>query len=82
MAHCTLPAGGVSKPVQHRIVEAFWFCLGGDGEVWRKPDEREVTPFSPGVSLTIPSGTCFQLNDGNTPPDREGPHIRRIENCA
>jgi quercetin dioxygenase-like cupin family protein len=36
LAHCTLPPGGVSKPVYHRTVEEIWYCIKGDGEVWRK----------------------------------------------
>ena len=69
MAHCTLPAGGISKPVHHRTVEEMWYCIEGDGEVWRRQDDREeVTHFIPGVSLTIPTGTHFQFrNTGETP---------------
>jgi mannose-6-phosphate isomerase-like protein (cupin superfamily) len=69
MAHCILPAGGVSKPVHHRTVEEIWYCIDGDGEVWRKQDDwEEVTRFFPGVSLTIPTGTHLQFhNTGETP---------------
>ena len=38
LAHCTLPLGGVPKPVYHRTVEEIWYCIKGDGEVWRKQD--------------------------------------------
>lgn len=69
LAHCTLPPGGVSKPVYHRTVEEIWYCIEGDGKVWRRQDEREeVTSFSTGVSLTIPTGTHFRFrNTGDTP---------------
>jgi len=51
MAHCTLLAGGVSKPVHHRTVEEIWYCVEGDGEVWRKQGDREeVTLFSLGLA--------------------------------
>ena len=69
LAHCTLRAGGISKPIYHRTVEEIWYCLEGEGEVWRKQDDREeVTRFVPGVSLTIPKRTRFQFrNQGDRP---------------
>ena len=69
VVHCSLPVGGVSIPVEHRTVEEVWFFLAGAGQVWRKQSEREqVLEVSPGVSLTIPLGTRFQLrNTGEVP---------------
>lgn len=69
LAHCTLPVGGVSRPVYHRTVEEIWYFLDGEGEVWRKLDEKqEVVRVHQGVSLTIPVGTHFQFrNSGDVP---------------
>ena len=69
LAHCTLPVGGVSKPVYHRTVEEIWYFLEGKGEVWRKQDENEeVVTVYQGVSLTIPVGSHFQFrNTGDVP---------------
>ena len=64
VAHCTLPVGAVSIPVEHRSVEEAWFFLAGTGQVWRKQGEREqVLEVSPGISLTIPLGTQFQFRN-------------------
>lgn len=69
LAHCTLPVGGVSSAVYHKTVEEIWYFLEGQGQVWRKKDDREeVVDVVPGVSLTIPTGTRFQFrNTGNQP---------------
>ncbi len=69
LAHCTLPVGKVSKPVAHRTVEELWYCLSGEGEVWRSFGEYAViVPVHTGISLTIPTGTRFQFrNSGDTP---------------
>lgn len=68
-AHCTLPAGQVSRPVAHRTVEEIWYCVAGAGEVWRRQGEHaEVITFLPGVSLTIPLGTSFQFRATDSQP--------------
>jgi mannose-6-phosphate isomerase-like protein (cupin superfamily) len=62
MAHFRLHPGEVSKAIVHRSVEELWFVLGGQGEMWRsQAGQEEVTPLSPGVSLSIPVGTRFQF---------------------
>lgn len=67
LAHCTLPSGQTSQAVVHRTVEEIWYCLSGEGEVWREMNGmEEVVPFRPSTSLTIPVGTSFQFrNTGN-----------------
>lgn len=69
LAHCLLPAGKTSIAVSHRTVEELWFCISGKGEVWRKKvDFEQVDELSPGVSVTIPTGTHFQFrNTGDEP---------------
>ena len=69
MVHCTLPPGRVTLAVRHRTVEEIWFCLEGEGEVWRREGAEEaVVPFRPGLSLSIPAGTHFQFrNPGRAP---------------
>ncbi len=62
MAHFELAPGETSRAVTHRTVEEIWFCLGGQGEMWRKQGQREdVVPVEAGVCLTIPLGTHFQF---------------------
>jgi mannose-6-phosphate isomerase-like protein (cupin superfamily) len=69
MAHFTLGSGQVSRAVAHRTVEELWCFLAGNGRLWRRLAEwEEITEVAPGVSLSIPLGTHFQLrNDGDEP---------------
>lgn len=69
LAHFELPARGVSRAVQHRTVEEIWYCLRGEGEMWREQRGREeIVPMAPGVALTIPLGTRFQLRSLSDEP--------------
>lgn len=62
MSHFELAAGRVARAIAHRTVEEIWFVVAGRGEMWRRQGEREETvPLEPGVCLTIPLGTRFQL---------------------
>ena len=62
VVHCALPVGAVSTPVTHRTVEEVWFFLAGEGQVWRKQDERElVLDVRSGLSLTMPFGTAVSV---------------------
>jgi mannose-6-phosphate isomerase-like protein (cupin superfamily) len=69
MAHFTLGPGEVARAVVHRTVEEVWYFLAGQGRMWRRYGEREdIVEVAPGVSLSIPLGTRFQLrNDGHAP---------------
>jgi mannose-6-phosphate isomerase-like protein (cupin superfamily) len=69
MAHFTLPAGAVSKPVAHRTVEEVWFFLSGAGRMWRKlGDAESVVEVRAGRSVLIPVGARFQFRaDGAEP---------------
>jgi mannose-6-phosphate isomerase-like protein (cupin superfamily) len=69
MAHFTLGPRQIARAVAHRTVEEVWYFLSGEGRMWRRFGEREeVTAVAPGVSLSIPLGTRFQLrNDGAAP---------------
>ena len=69
MAHFTLGPGQVSRAVAHRTVEEVWFFLAGKGRMWRRLGEREETvDVAPGVSLSIPLGTHFQLRNVGAEP--------------
>jgi mannose-6-phosphate isomerase-like protein (cupin superfamily) len=69
LAHCSLPPGGVSKPVRHRTVEEIWYFISGQGEVWRKrAPGASVTPVGPEGTLTIPLGTSFQFRNTGPQP--------------
>ena len=62
MVHCTLPKGAVSMAVVHATVDEVWYCLGGEGQVWRRRQDAEsVVDVEPGVSLNIECGTHFQF---------------------
>jgi mannose-6-phosphate isomerase-like protein (cupin superfamily) len=69
MAHFTLGPGQVSRAVAHHTVEEVWYFLAGKGRMWRRHGEaEEIVEVAPGVSLSIPLGTRFQLrNDGAEP---------------
>jgi mannose-6-phosphate isomerase-like protein (cupin superfamily) len=69
MAHCTLPPGNVSQAVKHKTIDEIWYCLQGQGQIWRKQDEPgKVVNIRPGICLTIPTGTVFQFrNIGEEP---------------
>ena len=69
MAHFTLGPGQTARAVAHRTVEEVWYFLAGTGRMWRRFGEREeITAVAPGLSLSIPLGTHFQLrNDGEAP---------------
>jgi mannose-6-phosphate isomerase-like protein (cupin superfamily) len=62
LAHFELHPGTTSMAVAHRSVEEIWYFIQGCGELWRKQrDREEVTCVAPGVCITIPIGTHFQL---------------------
>jgi mannose-6-phosphate isomerase-like protein (cupin superfamily) len=69
MAHFTLGPREVARAVTHRTVEEVWYFLSGQGRMWRRfKDAEEIVEVAPGVSLSIPLGTRFQLrNDGDEP---------------
>jgi len=69
MAHFTLNPGEVARAVGHRSVEEVWFFLSGEGRMWRRlGGHEEIVEVTPGLSLSIPLGTHFQLrNDGTEP---------------
>lgn len=67
MAHCTLKANTISKPVTHKSVSEFWYVLSGKGQIWRKNHEKEeITDLTPGISIDILLGTCFQYRSDQT----------------
>jgi mannose-6-phosphate isomerase-like protein (cupin superfamily) len=69
LAHCVLPAGKTSKAVVHRTVGEIWYCLSGEGEIWRKMDSAEcVAQLRQSVSVTIPVGTHFQFRNTSSEP--------------
>ncbi|CAF4260140.1 unnamed protein product [Rotaria magnacalcarata] len=62
MAHFELPAGKTSQAVQHQTVYEIWYFLSGEGEFWRKQNEREETVrVNADICITIPVGTKFQF---------------------
>jgi mannose-6-phosphate isomerase-like protein (cupin superfamily) len=65
----TLPAGVTSRAVMHRTVDEIWLFLSGTGLLWRRQATREeVVAARPGLSVTIPVGTCFQLRADASDP--------------
>ncbi len=61
MAHAELPAGAVTRPVQHRTVEEVWYVVSGSGQVAVGDDVVDVRK---GCSVVIPTGTPFQFRAG------------------
>ena len=69
MATFRLAPGAVAKAVVHRTVEEVWYFTSGRGRMWRKTGEHEdITETAAGISISIPTGTQFQLRcDGAEP---------------
>ena len=62
IAHFELPPGATSSAVSHRSVNEIWYFLAGRGQMWRKQGiHEEIVDVYPGVAVTIPRGTHFQL---------------------
>jgi len=62
LVHCALQPGQVTQAVRHRTVEEVWFCIAGDGQLWRRSaEQQEVVDLQPGMAATIPLGTEFQF---------------------
>lgn len=62
VAHFTLAAGQVSKPVRHRTIEEIWYVLSGTGALWRQqPMGDSIVPLAPGTCVIIPPETDFQF---------------------
>jgi mannose-6-phosphate isomerase-like protein (cupin superfamily) len=69
MVHCRLPAGAVTRAVQHRSVDELWFCLSGTGQLWRQDsDAAETVELSAGVAVSLPVGTGFQFRASGSQP--------------
>ena len=70
LVHCTLRPGGVTRAVQHRTVEEVWFCVAGNGQLWRTADGSpdEITDLQRGVAVTIPLGARFQFRATGAEP--------------
>ncbi len=69
MALFTLAASMVGKAVAHRTVEALQVVVRGRGRMWRKSGEREeIAELAAGVSVSIPTGTHFQLRSDGAEP--------------
>jgi len=62
LAHFEFAPGQTSIAVAHRTVEELWYFVSGRGEMWRKlKDQEEVVPVDPGVCISLPVGTHFQV---------------------
>lgn len=67
--HCTLPVNGTSFAGIHKTVEEIWYCLQGQGQIWRKGNDQEgEAPLAPGVCVTIPQHTQFQFRNTGSEP--------------
>lgn len=61
-AHFELAADRTSRAVAHRTVDEIWYVLSGNGEMWRRQQDRQETvSLEPGTCLSIPAGTHFQF---------------------
>jgi len=69
LVHCTLRPGSTTLAVEHRTVEEVWYCVAGQGQLWRCADGAdEITDLSPGVAVTIPLGARFQFRASGAQP--------------
>jgi len=69
MVHALLHPGTTTHAVHHLTVEETWFCVSGDGELWRRDEFGEsVLELETGTPCEIPLGTTFQFRaTGNAP---------------
>src|SRR6266699_3491657 len=69
MALFALAPGRIARAVAHRTIEEIWVVISGSGRMWRKSGVwEEITELAAGVSVSIPTGTHFQLRcDGAEP---------------
>jgi mannose-6-phosphate isomerase-like protein (cupin superfamily) len=69
LAVFSLPPNAVSRAVAHHTIEEVWYFLSGHGRMWRKLNgQEEIVDASPGISITLPTGTHFQFRcDGAEP---------------
>ncbi len=69
LAHFEFAPGQTSIAVAHRTVEEIWYFLNGRGEMWRKlKGKEEVVNVDPGVCITLPVGTHFQVRSLGSEP--------------
>ncbi len=69
MCHCTLQPDATSIAGVHNTIEEIWYCIQGQGQVWRKEgDDASIIEISPGICLTIPTHTHFQFRNTGTIP--------------
>jgi mannose-6-phosphate isomerase-like protein (cupin superfamily) len=69
MALFTLAPGMVGNAIAHRTVEEIWVVIRGQGRMWRKSGEAEdIAELAAGVSVSIPTGTHFQLRSDGAEP--------------
>lgn len=69
LAHFEFAPGQTSIAVAHRTVEEIWYFVSGRGEMWRKlKDHEEVVSVDPGVCITLPVGTHFQVRSLGSEP--------------
>jgi mannose-6-phosphate isomerase-like protein (cupin superfamily) len=62
MAQFELRPGMTSNAVEHRSVDEIWYFLSGEGEFWRKQNEKEeIVTVDADICITIPVGTQFQF---------------------
>jgi mannose-6-phosphate isomerase-like protein (cupin superfamily) len=69
MVHALLHPGTTTHAVHHLTVEESWFCVAGEGELWRKDSGAEsVLQLAKGTTCDIPLGTSFQFRaTGDSP---------------
>jgi len=69
MALFTLAPGMIATAVAHHTVEEIWVLVRGRGRMWRKSGEAEdIAELAAGVSVSIPTGTHFQLRSDGAEP--------------
>ena len=61
MCHAELPAGAVTRAVQHRTVEEIWYVVTGSGQLALG---GEIVLLRRGSSVRVPTSTPFQFRAG------------------
>lgn len=61
LAHFEFPPGETAPAVVHSTVDEVWYFVSGRGRMWTSTGDPEIVDVYPGVCVSIPVGTAFQV---------------------
>lgn len=61
LAHFEFPPSATSPAIRHRTVDELWFFIQGRGQMWTSVGSKDGFDVYPGVCVSLPVGTSFQI---------------------